>query len=220
MTNRFSLAVFDWNGTLMADEFLTHHCIRTIFYFFGLEPPSIEEIRLNLNSNFMPFYYDRGIPREATKEQLNVFRNATLEHYGDKVNLHQGAVELIRYCHSQGMKCAIVSAEIRARLHERLNQYDLLRYFDEDDIHSDASTTKQERLATLLDKYQISKPNTAFYIDDTLDGIRAANALGMTTFGHLGGYSHESQILKAQPTHAVKDLAAALQQIRHLCADN
>jgi|GEM_PF-256244 len=200
------LLVCDWNGTLLNDLWLAYLSTEKIFEFFGVPVPTLREYQNEIESDFSKFYIQHGI----TNFDLNInnaIRIRVFEENWDKVWLHdQKTTKHFLMCMKQlGLKLAIVSAEIPEVLLRRIAQFDLGDVFDH--VRGGASP-KNEAIAEVLIHFDV-KPEEAFYIDNTYEGISIAKELGMKTFGFTEGYNTRERIIDAQPTYVVRSLEEA-----------
>ena len=191
---------FDWNGTLLRDLDLEYEGVRARFEYFGIQPPSKEVYRASIGSNFMDFYYDNGIPKTASADDLNRIRLAFLENHWNSVKLNEGSLECIDLCRSLDMKTAIVSAEMSGILFRRLHQFGIEFLFDF--VWGDAHP-KKDFLSRVV-KQLGAVPEESFYIGDTVEDVELTKELGLKSFGFTQGYAPDQAIIGAQPDYPVR----------------
>ncbi len=200
------LLVCDWNGTLLNDLWLAYLSTEKIFEAFGVPVPTLREYQNEIESDFSKFYIQHGI----TNFDLNInnaIRTRVFEENWDRVQLHdpKTAKHILMCMKRLGLKLAIVSAEIPEVLMRRVAQFNLGEVFD---YVRGGAWPKNKALAEVLVHFDV-KPEEAFYIDDTHEGISIAKKLGMKTFGFTEGYNTRERIIDAKPTYVVSSLEEA-----------
>lgn len=197
---RWQWGFFDWNGTLLRDLDVAYQSVCAIFQKYGVEPPSKEQYRESIGSNFMNFYYKYGIPKSATPEGLNEIRLKFLESNWNSVRLNPGALDCLAVCKSTGVRAAIVSAEMKEILFRRVRQFKIENLFVF--VLGDARP-KGAFLSEVIKRLGAS-PDRSFYIGDTVEDVEIAKSLGMTAFGFLDGYAPLGAMLAAKPDYGVR----------------
>lgn len=210
--NRWKMAIFDWNGTLIDDPWIVFKSVEEIFKMYGLEPPTIAQYRDEIVADFMQFYRKYGIPGKATKEELNEIRKRVLEEHWNEVKLHDGAVAMIEELKKLGLKTGIVSGEVPEILDKRLETFGIRHLFDS--VKGGAWGYKEQALAETLEKFNLT-PEQAFYLDDTFDGIGAAKTAGLATFGWTKGYHSIALVKTAEPDFLIYSMEEMLDIIKN-----
>lgn len=208
----FKLAIFDWNGTLLNDLPLAFGSVCAIFDHYGVAQPTLQQYRDEIEANFMKFYHAHGIPKEATADDLNKIRKEYfLAHWND-VSLHEEAVEALAKCGKLVSNLTIVSSEIFDVLKARLKQFGLERNFSS--VRA-AHGAKEKLLLETISEFNC-RPEDAFYVDDTYDGISSAKNVGMATFGTVNGYNSMRRVVAASPNLVISSLLAVPETIAFL----
>lgn len=71
--------ILDWNGTLRNDLQEIYAGNRAIFGRFGLPCPPIEVYQDEIGSDWMPFFWDHGIPRTVMSADLDAIMQDTIQ---------------------------------------------------------------------------------------------------------------------------------------------
>ena len=127
------LIAFDWDGTLADTAQVTYRAMRNIFDHYGVAPPTHEEFFANITSGGMlAFYHDRGIPKEATRRDLNVLWQT---YFNDPVRrgtipLRDGAKEVLIACRGCGTKACIVSGSAHSIITNTLADVGMSAFID------------------------------------------------------------------------------------------
>ena len=200
---RYKVAMYDWNGSVANDPRVCHECVLAIFREFGpeLPLPSFEAWRSGHgNTNFLEFYYERGIPRSVT---IHMMRGVWAPHYetrmSTKTSIIRGGVrDLLILCRGHEMSNVIVSSSID-NVERHLRDAKVRRLFDDVMV---GVPSKPAAFAEVMQIHGVS-PKECFYVDDTYDGIRQAKEAGITTFGLTTGCNDEARIRAALPDYPV-----------------
>ncbi len=205
----WKLLAFDWDGTLVDTMEVMYQATRTVFIHYELKPPTrevyLEEITIK---NMDEFYHDHGVPRQATRQDLNAIWRMYFNDPGnyDAMRLRDGAREALLICRAMGINTALVSGTIRDVIMVGLSRFGLPGFIDH--VGADASD-KVGELKRTLDRFVIS-PEEAAYVDDTFEGLSAAKRVGMTAIGITGGFSPRQLLLEADPDLMIDSLIELL----------
>jgi phosphoglycolate phosphatase len=197
-----NLAIFDWDGTLVDSPSWAHQAMCAVFNYYGVEPPTLEIFLTEISSDFLLFYRSHGIPESATRQDLNVIWEQYLTEHPDGFMMRDGAKEALAFCHDAGMKTAIVSGTSPGTIAQGIERFALTGLID----HVEANACgKVGELQLVLARFT-TNPHGAVYVDDTLEGVKAAKSLGITAIGITGGFELPERLLKANPDHLITTL--------------
>jgi phosphoglycolate phosphatase len=182
--------IFDYNGTLLDDVGPSYSSVVGIFKHYGLKAPSLDQYRSEVSSDFMPFYHGHGIPSSATAEDLNVIRRDYFLRNWHETQLRSDAKSVIDELTSKGMPLGIVSSEVDNLIKRRLKEDGLIYRF-----HSIKADVRDKEEALLEAAHEMSvHPMDTIYVDDTVDGNRAAVDVGMHAVGFGQGFHSVDRI--------------------------
>src|SRR3989344_6100961 len=148
---RAKAAIFDCNGTLLTDLDVSYESIVNIFRRYRAKPPTLKEYQDNITSNFSKLYYDYGLPRSVTPEQINALRGEYYRLNNHRVKFHADTEITLRGLKSRGVKLAIVSGEVEAILLEKLDEARLRDYFG-CNIQANVFKDKKDALLDMVKK--------------------------------------------------------------------
>ena len=197
---------FDFNGCLLDDRGLTFRSVQEICRVFKTsKPPTLEDWRRSIGSNYMDFYRNAGVDPKVTADELNVVRNDYIFSHWNDAQLRPGAESVVRRCKVKGFKAVIVSAETDRLLMRRIKEVDLEKLFD--GIYTDASP-KKAHLEKALRELQLL-PEEIVFIEDTAEGVRAGNEVGLITVGFVNdtSYGFHDDIRAAKPKWTIAELS-------------
>ncbi|MBP6886146.1 MAG: HAD family hydrolase [Candidatus Pacebacteria bacterium] len=207
------LVVFDNNGTALDDLHVAYGSVCEIFRAYGVEPPSLYSYRNEITADFMQFYWEHGIPRSVSGDELNVIRR---KYYVDNMSAasnrqaryRRDFLPLLRNLRGELVQLAMCSAEQHVTLVDFLVGANLHRFFAPSMITGSAWPKKAPFLLELAGKAKIS-PQRSVYVGDTADDIEAAKEAGFIAvgFAHETGYNTERRLVKAQPAFLVDSFA-------------
>lgn len=202
------LFIFDNNGTALDDlETVAYPSVRQIFEAFLLPVPSLDEYRNEIGADFFKFYLKHGFDELSyvTGDDLNKIRKRFYAVNRFNASYRPDFVPLIMELKRRGIRVAMCSAEIPEVLFGFLDRAGLLDQLDGDLIRAGAWPEKGPHLSQLVADLGLD-PQEAVYVDDTEDGISAANGAGLKSIGftHPTAYNSKGRILAANPTHTVE----------------
>ncbi len=194
---RWKVACFDWNGTALDDRNLAYEFVAHIFRSYRRTVPSPATYYREVSeAGYMEFYHKYGIPLgEGSKSRLNQTRREYFAAHPDLAHLAPYLRVTLAACRSRGLKTALVSAESRPILMDRMVQFSLAELFDQ--IRGDVQD-KAETLLEVARRFD-AEPQETFYVDDSFEGLLAAKSAGVVPVGYTGGYGSPKQIAEAQP---------------------
>ncbi|MEK7637825.1 MAG: HAD family hydrolase [Patescibacteria group bacterium] len=192
--------VFDNNGTGLDDLHVAFGSVEAIFAVLGLRSPNKDQYRNEIGADFMDFYWRHGVPRDITGEQLNVIRKLYYRMRQNTAHYRPDFEPLLRYCESVGAEVGMCSAEIPEVLQGFLERAKLTQYFDANLICGGAWPSKTPVLASMAQRLGLH-PSECVYVDDTDDGIKAAQKAGFFAIGFTNatGYNSARRIHDAHP---------------------
>ena len=197
---------FDFNGCLLDDRGLTFKSVQEVCRAFKISKlPTFEEWRRSIGSNYMDFYRKAGVDSGVMQNVLNEVRNGYIFLHWNDAQLRPDAETIIRRCKAEGLKIAIVSAETGSLLLKRIREAGLEDLFDL--IYTDASP-KKLYLDQALQALNLS-PEEVVFIEDTAEGVRAGNEVGLITVGFVNdtSYGFHDDIRKAKPRWTIAELS-------------
>ena len=103
--------------------------------------------------------------------------------------------------HDRGLKLAIVSSHPRSNLIKELRGYGVLELFDE--VSGDPMQ-KTERLKDICFDFCVSR-DRAFFVEDTVYGLRSGYEAGVSCFGITTGYHSRERLEREGTAVAVID---------------
>lgn len=216
--NNKKLAVFDWNGTLLADTALgwqaTLHCLD----FYGVEHISLKQQRDIFDFPISLFYEALGCDMDhviATKEESNAIFQEHYDRLSVNARTRLGARKLLEWLKERDVTCIILSNYIEDKLTMHLERLGLLDYFSTISANTCNGTSvfdkmnKHERLADYMSKHSVIPDNTVIF-GDSKEEPDIARKLDITSFGITGGCISDKRLRAAKPNHVITALPQAI----------
>jgi len=177
--------LFDSDGTLVDSEWLCSQALAALF------------VRYHVQLNVTDLQRDyRGGELQRILEQLSAINNVTLDNdseawyrakvaelFTQKLQAVAGIPELLTWVQLQGWPCAVVSNGPQSKLQHALSHCQLLPYFN-GHIYSayDIGFFKPNPRLYLYAAAKLgAKPEECIVVEDSLPGVKAGLAAGMTT---------------------------------------
>jgi len=201
--------MFDFNGTLIDDLNVSYGVTCNIFELLNLKSPDLSVYRSEISADAEKFFRDRGVPSNITREELGKMRCRFFNKKLNDVKLRDDVVSVLQKCRDLDIELAIVSGEVLSVILNVLSQFNILDYFKH--IQGDA-WPKKYALAEMLDICKV-KADEAFYVDDTVIGIKAAKENKIKVFGYTGGYDSPQSIEEAEPDYVLNSLSDILKYL-------
>jgi len=200
---RKRLVLHDWNGCLLDDvPHRFEHGPQAILRAHGLPETTVEDYCQHITSDFMQWYYDRGIPdsgdRKADGDRLNAIMKANMAR-APVPPLFPETVSFLRLLGQHGLVQTLVSALEEGEFRRQVGLHRLEEYFHEarGGIRKKAPVFRE-----LLEKYGVD-PEDAVGLTDTMSDARDLAEVGVTPVIVPRGYVVPDRI--AVPTLVVAD---------------
>lgn len=193
---RWKAALFDWDGTLVDSSEAAYASICAMFKAFDCRVPPKSVYMESINLKHKAFYHEHGIPETVTRDELNkIFMDGVRANIR-LIRLRKYALSLLRVCRKMQIPTAIVSGASPAEyVAEGMKVTRIGAFID----HVRAcATTKIPELQEVLQRLSVH-PHDGFYLDDTSEGVDAANKVGLISVGIEGGFNSKEKILRANP---------------------
>lgn len=205
---RFRAALFDWDVTLLNSQHINYLASAHIFEMFGLTPPTEEEYYREISSKYMPFYWDRGVPKTANKEDLNAIRRDFMTDNWLAAGLFPDVFPVLANFRMAGFKTAVISAEDSEILTKRIKLLGIGKL-----LHHCAGDASDKKILIwdTLDMFGM-EPEECFFVDDSPGDIPAIKESGVYTIGITRGIRSREAIEAAHPDLVVD----SLNEILHL----
>lgn len=209
------LAVFDWNGTIIADTKMAWIASNKCLQFYGRPPITLQRQRETFDFPILHYYKRNGCAIDKvleTKTQANEIFQTHYEALAASARTRSGARALLEWLNSKSVNCIILSNYLTDKITPHLKRLKIDHHFSHISANNCDGTTilsatnKLERLSDFLIKRGYH-PDNAFIIGDSMEEPDIGRHLGLTSIGITGGCITEKRLRKARPDHLIGTLA-------------
>ena len=208
------LAIFDWNGTLIADTRPAWVASNACLAFYGKGPITFQEQLETFDFPIIHYYKRNGCDIDrvlATKEEANEIFQTSYDKLAANARSRRGTRQLLDWLKQQDITCMILSNYLVPKIEHHAKRMKIDHYF----THISANTcngtsilnttSKKERLSDFMLKRGYL-PANAFIIGDSMEEPDIGRALGITSIGITGGCISEKRLRHAKPDHVIHAL--------------
>lgn len=201
MLGDIKLGIFDHSGVLSNDRRPVYEANMVLLERNGVNRISFEQwlVASRATAGELVLSFVPNVDEKKINEEYRIVYSEITSN-GIRPTMYPEAPEALRSLNDKGIKLAIVSSHPRKNLVTELKDYGIERYFDE--ISGDPSP-KGERLRSICDQFTVN-PSQAFFVEDTIYGLRSGHAANINCFGVTTGY-HSRERLEAEKPYAVID---------------
>lgn len=209
---KIRMAILDWNGCLLNDvPHRFEHGPKAIFKHFDLPAPTLEDYCQHITSDFMEYYYSRGIPNSGDKKKdgdvLNTIMTDNMAT-APMPPLFPETKTFLSALREGGILQTLVSAMEENEFKRQVHHHNLEFFFSE---MRGGVRGKAVIFRELLTKYEVAD-DEAIGVTDTMSDARELFAIGVKPIIIPRGYSVPDN--NAVPTLIVaNDLYEALKHI-------
>lgn len=216
------LAVFDWNGTLLADFAAVHEGCNRILEVLGHPAISEQEFREVYAIPLQHVFRTLHIPDETIKQKGVEGTRAFHDYYEPRVaraHTRTGARAALAELKRQGIPCVILSNHTMEGIYLQLERLKLRDYFEtvlaNEDINGAMRSGKQHRLEAYMKNSHIL-PSEAMIIGDTVEEIHIGQHIGLKTVAITGGYHATKKLRAAKPDLIINSLHGIIENMEDL----
>lgn len=203
---RTRVVMFDYDGVLVNS--FTLACLANELIANELRRLSLsenEEVYRDLfETNWKEALAKLGIVRTLDVQRAEEIYHTIVQRYRNSITLYPDVLELLKTLHERGYKLAIVSNNAEYLIRERLNQLDILKYFDLVLDHTHGVKPEIQQIVKCLHHFN-AQPGEAVLIGDMDGDILAAKraklkrAIAVTYGYHPKHRLHLADVLVDSP---------------------
>lgn len=209
------LAIFDWNGTLIADTKPAWVASNKCLEFYGVEPITLQRQRETFDFPVIHYYKNNGCSIDkvlGTKEQSNAIFQTEYDRLAANARTRRGARDLLEWLKQRNVTCIILSNYLVPKIENHLQRLKIRDYFSVisantcDGTSILSGTSKLERISDFMTKRGYH-PDNAFIIGDSKEEPDIGRHMGITSIGITGGCITEKRLREAKPDHVIHHLS-------------
>jgi phosphoglycolate phosphatase len=209
------LAVFDWNGTLLADTVQSWKAGNVCLEFYGGKAISLAQYRETFTFPIIHFYKKNGLEVDHVlkhKDAANTVFQAEYERLSATARTRTGTRSLLEWLRVRDVDCMILSNYRTQKIAAHCRRLGIDHYFKDISAYDcDGSTimhsaTKNERLSAYM-KQRGFRPQDTVIIGDSTEEPDIARHLALSSIGILDGYITPARLRAARPDHVIRSLS-------------
>ncbi len=202
----FDLVIFDCDGVLVDSEVLSCDCLGQMLRAYGyqIDLQGVFEKFLGRSFSIVEDEYRLALGYPLTREFLDAHGKLLRERFAASLQAMPGVERVLdglqrRFC--------VASSSDRERLSFSLDVTGLAGRFGERVYSSDLVTRGKPAPDLFLHAAAAmgAEPSAALVIEDSVNGVRAGKAAGMTVWGYVGGSHYAERDGAAMLTEAGAD---------------
>lgn len=195
--------IFDWDGTLVDTAEASYRCYVRMFESYSL-PFDRETYASTYSPNWYHTFRCLGLPEDRWAEADERW----LEYFAEeRIELIDGASELIEGLTARGVTAAVVTSGSRGRVIREIEAYGLAPHFAQCVFGSDVANKKPHPEALLLCLARLGvEPEHAVYVGDSAEDVTMARAAGVYSVAVPGPYPNREPLLAAGADAVVESL--------------
>lgn len=206
---KYSLLVFDWDGTLMDSKAQIVNCMQSALNELGLEPRSDQQISniigLGLEEAIIKLY--PSLDQKMMRLAAQTYRDFYL--YKDKTPspLFRGVIDVLDQLRVEGYDFAVATGKSRRGLDKGLSETGLGDYFP---ITRCADETRSKPHPQMLEEILIdynTDASQALMIGDSEYDLQLANNAGVDGFAVSYGVHDLIRLLKQDPVGFIDEIS-------------
>ncbi len=212
------LAVFDWNGTILADSHVTWRAAARCVTLAGGRDMDRALYSRTITFPLRDMYLANGCDETRLRETLEEQRALFMEEYERHTRTcrtRPGLRALLKWLDETGVRRMILSNHVEHNIRFHLDRLDLDRHFHHISAHAPEhgnlmyNTSKRERLKTYLEAHGFAPENVVLF-GDSVEEPQIAHALGATCISVAGGDFSTPRLRAANPHHLVNRISDAI----------
>ncbi|WP_194755587.1 HAD family hydrolase [Aliidiomarina indica] len=198
---RFTLLVFDWDGTLMDSVPRIVSCMQKMAQQTGLPVPAESAVKDIIGLSLWVALERLFDCHDAVEQQklIAVYRELYVHTDATPSPLFEGVEEVLADLHSQGYQMAVATGKARQGLERAWRETNTGHYFIASRCADEAeSKPHPQMLQDILASTKIS-PQRAVMIGDSRYDLQMANNAGMASVGVLCGVHDAARLQQESP---------------------
>ena len=200
MLQQYRHIIWDWNGTLFDDAWLSVEIINTMLHKRGL--PRIDQQRYQQEFDFPVREYYRRVGLDLLREPYETLAAEFIAQYDRRwveCQLRPHALEVVRALAADGYRQTILSASEQLRLQEMISVFPTLhdcfsRIIGVSDFYAVSKVANGQRLIAELGV----APGEVVFIGDTRHDFEVAQAMGIACILIPSGHHSREKLLHCQ----------------------
>lgn len=201
---KYSLLVFDWDGTIVDSESLAIESLQKTAADFNYRIPTTEETR-----GCFGLKLENLLERFFPAEKRDALASAFYKHFDEEELVNRfftGALETLCYLKNQGFILTVATNRSRSKLKAALTKANITDLFAATRSPEDgAPKPAPDMLLTLLDEFNISAQK-ALMIGDTIFDMQFAQNAAVDALAVCYGHHKKAQLATFNPVGFIEKI--------------
>src|SRR3989338_2568182 len=207
------LAVFDWNGVLIADAKACFEADNQVLRKFNGKIVSFKTWKKTIIIPAVDFYVMHGANKKrltANRSKYAMIFHKFYEKRVSKVRTRKGVKNILKWLKHKKINCIILSNHTLDGINLQLERLGISQYIYTVLANSAKDTSlikrnKKEKLKEFLRKYKY-KRQEVMIIGDSPEEVEIGRALNLKTIAITNGYYSTNRLRKSKPDYLVYSL--------------
>jgi phosphoglycolate phosphatase len=209
---RFSVVVFDYDGTLFDTRPAIIHCIQRTFAEDNRPPPEIEAIAatvktgITLHDTLIALESRLGSDRTVLSEMVGIYRKIYLAEAAPFLKPYLGVSETLQNLNADGIKNLVISNKGSAAIHKSLDESGLGSFVDlvfGDEPNLPKKPDPAILTGHILPRYAGLPKDQILIVGDTETDILFAKAASIASCWASYGYGEPERCRELKPDHVI-----------------
>lgn len=184
---KYKNILWDWNGTILNDTPVAFEATNILLERYGYPTITLEYYRDNIDTPIENFYSKIFDLNKHDMQMLDDEWGVLYNQLSDKIGLHEGVKELLRFFAEENCRQAVLSAFRTEEITKYARKFSVEKYFEDilgtQNIVMESKTIRGRRYM----KEHKFAPEQTLYIGDTVHDCDTALALGVNCVLFSGG---------------------------------
>ena len=209
-----SLVIFDCDGVLVDTETVSNRVLAQVLTEFGF-PVTYEECRrlfVGRSMEGVTSHVEEALGRKLQADWPSYIREKTFEAFGAGIEPVVGAREVLEALAARALPYCVASSGRFEKMRFTLGATGLLPLVE--DVLFSAEEVARGKPAPDLFLHAAARmghaPERCLVIEDSVPGVQAGIAAGMTVIGYAGDPLTDTAALKREGAHVISDMSALL----------
>lgn len=184
---KYKNILWDWNGTILNDTPVAFEATNILLERYGYPTITLEYYRDNIDTPIVNFYSKIFDLNKHVMQMLDDEWGVLYNQISDKIGLHEGVKELLRFFADENCRQVILSAFRTEEITKYARKFSVEKYFENilgtQNIVMESKTIRGRRY---MQEHKFA-PEQTLYIGDTVHDCDTALALGVDCVLFSGG---------------------------------
>lgn len=213
LKQKYSLVMWDWNGTLLDDVGAAFHSVNTMLARRGREPIDMPQYHNYIDVPIRGFYENIfDLQKESYSDILKEYNNEYKAQMNE-IMLAQGAIEVLSHLRDAGVQQAIVSSSEQNQLRHSVKHFELDDYFDAvlgaEDFFAGSKLERAKKYII----HNSFEPSSVLVVGDILQDCEMAQSVGADCVLLSRGHQGERRLRDSGAT-VIDEISRVLDQFR------